>query len=149
MAAGNRERNSKGIALALLNAVVIAGYTLIDGLGVRHSGAPAAYTLWIFLVTGVPLAAWRVRARGRPALAQYVRRNWHFGLIGGVGTVASYGLALWAMTIAPIAVVAALRETSILFGVIISGLLLKEHVGLVRFAAACTIVLGAAVLRLA
>jgi drug/metabolite transporter (DMT)-like permease len=53
------------------------------------------------------------------------------------------------MTVAPIAVVAALRETSILFGAIISGLLLKEHVGLARFAAACTIALGAAVLRLA
>jgi drug/metabolite transporter (DMT)-like permease len=90
-----------------------------------------------------------VRTRGRAALSEYARRNWHFGLIGGVGTVASYGLALWAMTIAPIAVVAALRETSILFGVIISGLLLKEHVGPARFAAACTIALGAAVLRLA
>jgi drug/metabolite transporter (DMT)-like permease len=149
MAAADRQRNRRGIALALLNAVVIAGYTVIDGLGVRHSGAPAAYTLWIFLVTGVPLAAWAVRTRGRAALSEYARRNWHFGLIGGVGTVASYGLALWAMTIAPIAVVAALRETSILFGVIISGLLLKEHVGPARFAAACTIALGAAVLRLA
>jgi drug/metabolite transporter (DMT)-like permease len=149
MAVGDRRRNRKGVALALLNAVVIAGYTLIDGLGVRRSGAPAAYTLWIFLVTGVPLAAWAVRTRGRAALSQYVRRNWHFGLIGGVGTVASYGLALWAMTLAPIAVVAALRETSILFGVVISGLLLKEHVGLARLAAACTIALGAAVLRLA
>jgi drug/metabolite transporter (DMT)-like permease len=149
MAAGNRQRNSKGIALALLNAVVIAGYTLIDGLGVRRSGAPAAYTLWIFLVSGVPLAAWAMHVRGRAALSEYARRNWHFGLIGGVGTTASYGLALWAMTIAPIAVVAALRETSILFGVIISGLLLKERVGLIRFAAACTIAFGAAVLRLA
>jgi drug/metabolite transporter (DMT)-like permease len=149
MAAADRQRNRRGIALALLNAVVIAGYTVIDGLGVRHSGAPAAYTLWIFLVTGVPLAAWAVRTRGRAALSEYARRNWHFGLIGGVGTVASYGLALWAMTIAPIAVVAALRETSILFGVIISGLLLKEHVGPARFAAACTIALGAALLRLA
>jgi drug/metabolite transporter (DMT)-like permease len=149
MAAGDRQRNRRGIAPALLNAMVIAGYTVIDGLGVRHSGAPAAYTLWIFLVTGVPLAAWAVRMRGRAALSQYARRNWHFGLIGGVGAVASYGLALWAMTIAPIAVVAALRETSILFGVIISGVLLKEQVGPARFAAACTIALGAVVLRLA
>ena len=149
MAAGNRRTNRSGIALALLNAVVIAGYTLIDGLGVRHSGAPAAYTLWIFLVSGVPFAAWAIRTRGRGAVSEYARRNWYFGLIGGVGTVISYGLALWAMTIAPIAVVAALRESSILFGVIISGLLLKERVGPTRVAAACTIALGAAVLRLA
>jgi drug/metabolite transporter (DMT)-like permease len=149
MAAGARRGNRKGVAFALLNAMVIAGYTLIDGMGVRRSGAPAAYTLWIFLVTGAPLAAWALRTRGSTALAEYVRRNWHFGLIGGVGTLASYGLALWAMTVAPIAVVAALRETSILFWAIISGLLLKEHVGLARLAAACTRALGAAVLRLA
>jgi len=149
MAAGARRGNRKGVALALANAVVIAGYTMIDGLGVRRSGAPAAYTLWLFLISGVPLAAWTLRTRGRIALAEYVRRNWHFGLIGGAGSLASYGLALWAMTVAPIAVVAALRETSIVFGAVISGLILKEPVGLARFAAACTIALGAAVLRLA
>jgi drug/metabolite transporter (DMT)-like permease len=149
MALGSGRGNRKGVVLALLNAVVIAGYTVIDGLGVRRSGAPAAYTLWIFLVSGVPLAAWILRERGAAACGAYVRRNWHFGLIGGVGTLASYGLALWAMTVAPIAVVAALRETSILFGAVISGLLLKERVGLARWAAACTIALGAAVLRLA
>jgi drug/metabolite transporter (DMT)-like permease len=149
MATGGQGGNRTGVALALLNAVVIAGYTVIDGLGVRRSGAPAAYTLWIFLVSGVPLAAWVLRMRGRKALGEYVRRNWHFGLIGGAGSLASYGLALWAMTVAPIALVAALRETSILFGAIISGLLLKEHVGLGRFAAVCTIAVGAAVLRLA
>jgi drug/metabolite transporter (DMT)-like permease len=149
MASGARGESRKGVAFALANAVVIAGYTVIDGLGVRRSGAPAAYTLWIFLASGAPLAAWALRTRGAAALAPYVRRNWYFGLIGGAGSLASYGLALWAMTVAPIAVVAALRETSILFGAIISGLLLKEHVGWARFAAACTIALGAAVLRLA
>jgi drug/metabolite transporter (DMT)-like permease len=149
MATGARSGNRQGVAFALLNAMVIAGYTLIDGLGVRRSGAPAGYTLWLFLVSGVPFAAWALRMRGRAAVAEYVRCNWHFGLIGGAGSLASYGLALWAMTVAPIAVVAALRETSILFGVIISGLLLKEQVGVARFAAACTIALGAAVLRLA
>jgi drug/metabolite transporter (DMT)-like permease len=109
---------------------------------------PAAYTLWIFLVTGLPLAAWAVGNR-RDSILRYARQNWHVGLIGGGGTLASYGLALWAMTLAPIAVVAALRETSILFGTIISGLVLKERIGFARAAAACVIALGAAVLRLA
>jgi drug/metabolite transporter (DMT)-like permease len=148
MAFGARRGARKGIVLALMNAVVIAAYTIIDGMGVRRSGAPAAYTLWMFLVIGVPLALWAVRAR-RASLTSYVRTNWHLGLVGGIGTVASYGLALWAMTQAPIAVVAALRETSILFGAIISGLLLKERLGPGRIIAACTIALGAAVLRLA
>ena len=81
--------------------------------------------------------------------AHYVIRHWRLGIAGGVGTTASYGLALWAMTIEPVAVVAALRETSILFGTVIAGLVLKEHVGLRRVISACIIACGAAILRLA
>jgi len=105
---------------------VIAGYTLIDGLGVRRSGVPAANTLWIFLLTGIPLAAWAFATK-RNTFRNYVARNWRLGVVGGFGKVASYGLVLWAMTIAPIATVSTLRETSILFGVVISALVLKEH----------------------
>lgn len=137
----------KGLALALINAGVIAGYTLIDGLGVRKSGAPVAYTLWIFLLTGIPLAAWALAARRR-VFVDYVAGNWHLGIVGGVGTIASYGLALWAMTAAPIATVSALRETSILFGVVISAWVLKEHLTRVRIIAACVIAAGAMLLRL-
>lgn len=137
----------KGLALALINAGVIAGYTLIDGLGVRKSGAPVAYTLWIFLLTGIPLAAWALAARRR-VFVDYVAVNWHLGIVGGVGTIASYGLALWAMTAAPIATVSALRETSILFGVVISAWVLKEHLTRVRIIAACVIAAGAMLLRL-
>ena len=137
----------KGLALALINAGVIAGYTLIDGLGVRKSGAPVAYTLWIFLLTGIPLAAWALAAR-RKVFVDYVAGNWHLGIVGGVGTIASYGLALWAMTAAPIATVSALRETSILFGVVISAWVLKEHLTRVRIIAACVIAAGAMLLRL-
>ncbi|WP_426135425.1 EamA family transporter [Pseudomonas sp. PWP3-1b2] len=137
----------KGVILALINAGVIAGYTLIDGLGVRKSGAPAAYTLWIFLLTGLPLAAWALTTR-RAVFCDYVTRNWRLGVVGGAGTIASYGLALWAMTAAPIATVSALRETSILFGVLISALVLKEHLTRVRVVAACIIAAGAMLLRL-
>ena len=147
MAAAPSAGHKKGLVLALINALVIAGYTLIDGLGVRKSGAPAAYTLWIFLLTGIPLAAWALAAR-RAAFCRYVAGNWRLGAVGGAGTVASYGLALWAMTHAPIATVSALRETSILFGVVISAWVLKEHLTRVRIIAACIIAVGAMVLRL-
>lgn len=146
-AAVPRNAGKAGMALALLNAIVIAGYTLIDGVGVRRSGAPAAYTLWIFLLTGAALTAWALVAR-REAFRGYVGRNWQLGLIGGAGTISSYGLALWAMTIAPVAVVAALRETSILFGTAISAILLHERVGPTRIMAVCIIAVGAAALRL-
>jgi drug/metabolite transporter (DMT)-like permease len=147
MAAAPAAGQKKGLVLALINACVIAGYTLIDGLGVRKSGAPAAYTLWIFLLTGIPLAAWALATR-RAVFCEYVTRNWRLGVVGGVGTVASYGLALWAMTHAPIATVSALRETSILFSVVISAWVLKEHLTRVRIVAACIIAAGAMLFRL-
>lgn len=147
MAAAPSAGQKTGLVLALINAGVIACYTLIDGVGVRKSGAPVAYTLWVFLLTGIPLAAWALVAR-RAVFCAYVTRHWRLGVIGGVGTVASYGLALWAMTQAPIATVAALRETSILFGVVISAWVLKEHLTRVRIVAACVIAAGAMLLRL-
>jgi drug/metabolite transporter (DMT)-like permease len=140
--------NKAGVVLALCNSVVISGYTLIDGIGVRRSRAPAAYTLWIFLLTGVVLSIW-ASSGPRDAFREYIRRNWHLGLIGGAGAIGSYGLALWAMTVAPLAVVAALRETSILFGTAISILLLHERVGRTRFIGVCVIAAGAILLRLA
>ena len=147
MAVAPSSGQRKGLVLALINAGVIASYTLIDGLGVRKSGAPVAYTLWIFLLTGIPLAAWALAAR-RGVFRDYVCRNWRLGIVGGVGTIASYGLALWAMTAAPIATVSALRETSILFGVVISACVLKEHLTRARIVAACVIAAGAMLLRL-
>jgi drug/metabolite transporter (DMT)-like permease len=148
IALGTNLKDRKGVYLALLNALVIAAYTLIDGIGVRRSGTPAAYTLWIFLLTGLPLTLWAMTAK-RSTFLPYLRRYWRLGIAGGIGTTASYGLALWAMTLAPVAVVAALRETSILFGTMIAGLVLQEPVGPRRIISACIIAGGAAILRLA
>ena len=137
-----------GLRMALLNAVVIASYTLVDGMGVRLSDAPASYTLWIFMLQGcvMTLNGWRTHPDALPA---YLRAHWRASLAGGIGTLASYGVALWAMTLAPIAVIAALRETSILFGTLIAGLILRERLGTARIVGACILVLGAALLRLA
>jgi drug/metabolite transporter (DMT)-like permease len=142
---GSRPR---ALRLTLLTAVVIAGYTLVDGNGVRHSGAPVGYTLWIFLLQGVGMLLVGARQRGR-RLLPHLRADWRRGLIGGFGTIASYGTALWAMTLAPIAVIAALRETSILFGVLIAAFVLREQLGFFRASGAGLLVLGAVVLRLA
>lgn len=139
--------NKTGVVLAIGNAFVIAVYTLIDGLGVRRSGAPLAYTMWIFLLTGITLSGWTLMTQ-RQGLSRYARRNWALGLVGGAGTISSYGLALWAMTTAPVAVVAALRETSILFGLAIARLILREKVGFAKTVAVCIIAAGAAVLPL-
>jgi drug/metabolite transporter (DMT)-like permease len=140
-------RHRSATAFALGNACVIAGYTLVDGLGVRRSGAPAAYTLWVFLLTGLEMLPWILIWRRRE-FGACLRGQWWQGLAGGGGTVLSYGLVLWAMTVAPVAMVAALRETSILFATVISALLLKERVTLQRLACTGLIIAGAVALRL-
>lgn len=147
MAAAGRGGNGRGLPLVLLNALVIASYTLVDGIGVRLSGAPAGYAFWIFLLTGLPFLGWAL-ARRRQEFTAYLQCHAMAGLVGGIGTSASYGLALWAMTLAPVATVSALRETSILFGTAIAGLMLHERLGAARIAAAGLIAMGAMVLRL-
>ena len=143
-----RPGKANAFGAALLNACFIATYTLVDGAGVRRSGAPLSYTLWLFLLTSVPLAAWAVVAR-RAAFLPYARRHAWVGIIGGLASVGAYAPALWAMTLTPVPVVAALRETSILFAVAISGLILKERVGPARILGAACVVAGGAILRLA
>jgi drug/metabolite transporter (DMT)-like permease len=133
---------------ALTNAGVIAVYTFVDGVGVRLSGQAAAYTLWVLLLTAFPIVGWAAARRVRDVRQQLAAR-WHLGLFGGGCTLGSYALALWAMTKAPIAPVAALRETSIVFGMAFAAFVLKEPFGWTRQVAAGTIALGAIALRLA
>ncbi len=137
-----------GIGYGFATAGVIALYTLIDGIGARYSGNAIAYTLWLFflnawLVFGVAL--WQ---RGRKALS-HLRRRWQFSLLGSFLTMGSYGLVLWAMTIAPIPAIAALRETSVIFATILGAWLLREHMGLWRIGGATLVALGAIAIRLA
>lgn len=146
--APGKESQRRGTGFALLNAGVIAGYTMIDGIGVRKSGAPAAYTMWIFLLTGGTLLAWTMATR-RAALLDYARGEWRRGAIGGFGTLASYGLALWAMTRAPVASIAALREASILFAVAIAAIVLRERISPGRYLAVGLLGCGAVLMRLA
>ena len=148
MAASSLRSRAAGIGLALTNAVLIACYTLIDGLGVRRSGTPVSYCLWVYVFTSVPLLAWAC-ASGRAEFLRYAARRRYLGLGGGAVAIAIYVTTLWAMTVAPVAIVAALRETSILFAVALSALVLKEPVGLRRVAMVCAIASGVMVLRLA
>ena len=142
-----RGTGRRTVTYALLTACTIATYTMIDGAGVRRSGAPAAYTMWIFLLTAIGFVLWA--RRGRPGeLWPYARANPQVVVLGGVATLGSYGIALWAMTLAPVAAVAALRETSILFATAIAALFLREKIGVRKLAAIALVAGGAAVMRL-
>jgi drug/metabolite transporter (DMT)-like permease len=135
------------LLVALANGAVIAAYTIVDGMGARLSGHALSYTSWGFLLCGtlfVPTAA----LLRRRELAPYMRARWRTSLVGAACSIASYGVALWAMTRAPIATVAALRETSIIFGVVVAAVALKERVGPLRAGAVGVVLVGAILIKL-
>jgi drug/metabolite transporter (DMT)-like permease len=135
-----------GTATALCNAMVIAAYTLVDASGARLSGAPVAYALLLAVLTGLLTVALALAGGARPRLSA---PTLGLGLVGGAATTLSYGVALWAMTRAPVAPVAALRETSIVFALVLSRLVFAEKIGGRRIAAAVLVVAGVIALRLA
>jgi len=146
--AAGRAAARRTALLALATACVIACYTLIDGAGVRRSGAPAAYTMWLFVLTGLAIVALGWRTHGVGLLA-FARQRPLILLGGGAMSAGSYGIALWAMTQAPVALVAALRETSILFATAIAALVLRERISRTRLLAVGLIAGGACAMRLA
>lgn len=132
---------------ALATAASIVVYTLVDGVGARLSGHAAAYTGWVFVLTAIPLMMIFLVRDGASTRA-YCRQHWRRGLFGGVCTLGAYGLALWAMTRAPIALVAALRETSVIFGALLAFLLLGERLSRTRWAAIAIVTAGAIAIKL-
>ena len=143
----NARFEPSAVGFALFTAATICAYSLVDGIGARRAGNPHAYTITLFVGSAFMLAVYALIRRGGgvlPAMARY----WKMGLAGGALQLASYGIAIWAMTIAPIALVAALRETSVLFGAAIAVVLLKEPLRAIRVVAALTIVGGLVLIRL-
>jgi drug/metabolite transporter (DMT)-like permease len=137
----------RAVGFAFFTAVTICGYSLTDGVGARISGNPHAYTTLLFLCDGVCMLVFALLRRGQSILTD-TRSYWKLGLLGGALSMFSYWIAIWAMTKAPIAIVAALRETSVLFGAAIAVVLLKEHLRTPRIIAALMIVAGLVMIRL-
>ncbi len=148
MAFDARKGSLTAVFFALLNACVIAFYTLVDGYGARTAHNPVSYTLWITVLPPLPLYAHALYRHNAAEIAEHLRSNWWKAIIGGAGSVASYSLALWAMTQAPVALVAALRETSILFALLISIFIFKEDASKWRYLAGAIIACGALALKL-
>lgn len=147
---GSEAQRRKAVRVALCNAAIIALYTVVDGLGVRASGQPLAYVAALFLFDGLPyfgLVMWQRRQRLAEA-RRYMARRWPVAALGTAASLGSYGIALWAMTRAPVAAVAAVRETSVLFAALIGTWLLREPFGWQRAAGTVVIVAGVMALRL-
>ena len=142
-----RGENRKLIPFALGSALATACYTLIDGAGARVSGDAVAYVAWVFVVDGVFFATGMIAWKGW-VIVPRERRAWGLGVIAAAASYGAYGVSVWAMVIAPIAVVAALRETSILFAVLIGWLAFGERLGAEKALSALLIVAGVMVTRL-
>jgi len=137
----------KAIAFALCNAVLIALYTVMDAKGARLSENVVQYIAMLFVLDGWPFAL-IVFLQRKGKVWTYVRMRWPVALGGAFASIGSYAIALWAMTVAPVAMVAALRETSVLFAVALSAWLLKEAWSMQRLLGTAAILSGVVALRL-
>jgi drug/metabolite transporter (DMT)-like permease len=138
------------VGFALFTAVTVCAYSVVDGIGARAAGPgkATAYSTVLFVGIAPVVVAYALIRRGTPVFKQ-MAPFWITGLAGGALAVVSYSIAIWAMTLAPIAIVAALRETSVLFGALIAVVILKEPLRPARIVAALMIVCGLMLLRVA
>ena len=132
---------------ALGTSCFIAAYTVVDGLGGRASGAASGYTALVFILDAIFMLGAGFYMRG-PGILMKVAPFWKGGILGALLSASAYWIVIWAMTQAPIAAVAALRETSILFVILMSARFLKEQMGWARIVGGVLVVLGAVALRL-
>lgn len=139
-------RDPWSVGLALVTGGFIAGYTIIDGLGARLAGSAHAYAAWMMGLEWLPIAAFAFWVR-RDRLILRGRMVWKRAVLSGLMTLAAYWAVIWAMTVAPIALVAALRETSIIIVVVFGVLFLKERLSLMRLAAASVTLVGTVLLK--
>ena len=137
----------KALLYALGTACFTASYTLVDGVGARIAETASGYVLWMFAGDALGMTGFALATRGRGALARLLPA-WRSGLAAGALSLGSYWIAIWAFTMAPLALVAALRETSVLFAMLIGVFVLGERANPWRWVSAGLILSGVALMRL-
>ena len=139
-------RNGRAVWAALLTGCFIAGYSLFDGLGARAAETPLGYLAWLMLANGAIfcLGTW---LHDRAVIVKIFTKERASFLFGGTASLVAYGIVVWAMFTAPIALVAALRETSAIFALFIGFLFLNEKPNLRKISAILTVLAGVAILR--
>jgi drug/metabolite transporter (DMT)-like permease len=136
----------RSICFALATGSFTASYTVVDGLGARTAGSAHDYMVWHSLLTSILIVGvvhW-LQSERRPAISHRTRNA---GVAAGVMSFGAYWVVIWAMTKAPIPLVSALRETGIVFAVIIGAVILKEAVSIYRMASIATTLIGTTVLK--
>ncbi|SIT76663.1 DMT family transporter [Pontibaca methylaminivorans] len=140
------DENRRLVPLALGSAMMTAGYSLVDGLGARAAGDAVLYTSWLFVLNAVFFLPISLFMGGRELLPQD-GREWLRGTVAAAASYGAYVIAIWAMTQAPIALVAALRESSILFALLIGWLVFRDRMDLPKVLAAVMILSGMVLMR--
>lgn len=144
---GDGLHNRKAATLALATGCFIAAYSLVDGLGARQAGTALGYYGWLTIGNAVAFCA--IAAVTRPsALKRIPREGLRLALLGGGASFAAYALVIWSFTQAPIALVTALRETSIVFALLIGVFVLKEKLSLAKVLSTMMVLTGVLMTRL-
>ena len=138
---------SKAILYALGTGVFISGYTIVDGLGARHADSAHSYIFWLNIFDGIPIIILALYLRWGQVMTE-VRRSWKPGVLAGMVSLLAYWIVLWAMTLAPLAMVSAVRETSMVFAVLFGVLFLKEKVYTTRLVSIIVTLFGAVLLKI-
>ena len=140
-------REPKAMLYALGTGVFIAGYTVVDGLGARLADSAHSYTFWVHLLNGIPITLLALYLR-RGQVFVSVRKSWKLGVLAGIVSLLAYWIVIWAMTQAPMALVSAVRETSMVFAVLFGVFFLKERLNLARLASIGTTLIGTVMLKM-
>ncbi|MGH2849249.1 MAG: EamA family transporter [Solirubrobacteraceae bacterium] len=149
LAIGPRGASRRAVGLAFATGLAIAAYTVCDGVGVRHSGTPTGYVTWLIAASGSLTALTMLHALRRRTGARTSARSLALpGFIAAVFSIVAYGLVLWAQTRGALAVVAGLRETSVVFAALIGALAFREPLPARRVIASVLVALGAVALAL-
>ncbi|MFT4727434.1 MAG: drug/metabolite transporter (DMT)-like permease [Granulosicoccus sp.] len=136
----------KALHWGLITSVLIAGYTVVDGIGVRLTVNPLSYIVWLFAFEFIPIVTWLLLTQ-RQAWFNYIRHSKVKILFGGLASNGAYALVIYAMSLGAMAIVSSLRETSVIFAALIGTLLLGEPFGRQRAIAALLVALGIIIMR--
>lgn len=131
----------------LATSILIACYTVVDGIGVRKAGNALSYIVWLFAFEALPIGSYLMLKRREPFL-HYVKDNIGICVVGGIASSAAYGMVIYAMSFSAIALVSSLRETSVVFAAVIGSLFLGEPFGKRRIAASVLVAAGIVLVRL-
>ena len=142
-----RRTHLRALTFAVATGALIAGYTIVDGLGARIARSPHDYMVWLSLITSIAIVAC-AHSLQRGQRQPVSRRTLQAGITAGIMSYGSSWVVIWALTIAPLALVSALRETAVIFAIVIGVVCLKEQLSLSRLASIAATLAGTTVLKL-